>query len=547
MSAAEPADDEPPAELGTPEGRRDRRAAVEPAGRRRRPRAAAEDQPGRGGRRRRGDRRRRGPGGALHAQGRQPARHRGDVALHLRAGPLGADRADDRPGVRRPRRCRIRRSAGGPGSRSGCGRPGGSTTRTRGCWTTTWPGCRSGRTCWTSRRRSTPRVYAAGFTGARERGVTNLIRWQLLGAARSHDRRRGRGTAHRSLRRGVLGVPLQLLDDLLRRRRDFPTMAAVWESGGFDDPAGYDFDRMITRLLDGIERLADRRRAVVSSAGASLNGLARVPRPKMQRKYSSPSACGPSVWTSQSSRWSLRRSIWLATLAGAQLLDQVVVLQRRLPRDGVAQVARRRRSGRCAVWSQSASTPASRPIAVDPDRPPALGSRGAVRVGAERLGAVDKAGRHCVGLVLAVSARRGVDSADVDWPRGDSSGAASADSRAARSVVDCDGAPVVAIGRTQHQEGRHQPDDQQERPAAPRQARTDGADGGSGRLRRSRHWHRPVVDLRRSASHRRTVPGRGRGGGGERSQLEGPSAGPGTAPPSDGPSVRRPGRPSAGP
>ena len=33
-------------------------------------------------------------------------------------------------------------------------------------------------------------------------------------------------------------------------------MAAVWEAGGFDDPAGWNLDRMITRLLDGIEQLA---------------------------------------------------------------------------------------------------------------------------------------------------------------------------------------------------------------------------------------------------------------------------------------------------
>ena len=33
-------------------------------------------------------------------------------------------------------------------------------------------------------------------------------------------------------------------------------MAANWESGGFDDPAGYDIERMISWLLDGIGRLA---------------------------------------------------------------------------------------------------------------------------------------------------------------------------------------------------------------------------------------------------------------------------------------------------
>ena len=54
-----------------------------------------------------------------------------------------------------------------------------------GCWTTTWPGCRSDRTCWTSRRRSTRPCHAAGLHRGAERASSNLIRWQLLGAARS--------------------------------------------------------------------------------------------------------------------------------------------------------------------------------------------------------------------------------------------------------------------------------------------------------------------------------------------------------------------------
>jgi hypothetical protein len=33
-------------------------------------------------------------------------------------------------------------------------------------------------------------------------------------------------------------------------------MAAIWEAGGFDDPAGWDFERMLHRLLTGIQQLA---------------------------------------------------------------------------------------------------------------------------------------------------------------------------------------------------------------------------------------------------------------------------------------------------
>ena len=36
----------------------------------------------------------------------------------------------------------------------------------------------------------------------------------------------------------------------------YPTMAAIWEAGGFDDPAGWDFDRMLDRLLTGVQQLA---------------------------------------------------------------------------------------------------------------------------------------------------------------------------------------------------------------------------------------------------------------------------------------------------
>jgi hypothetical protein len=33
-------------------------------------------------------------------------------------------------------------------------------------------------------------------------------------------------------------------------------MAAIWEAGGFDDPAGWNFERMLDRLLTGIEQPA---------------------------------------------------------------------------------------------------------------------------------------------------------------------------------------------------------------------------------------------------------------------------------------------------
>ena len=54
----------------------------------------------------------------------------------------------------------------------------------------------------------------------------------------------------------------------------FPTMASVWADGGFDDPAGWDFEQMITRVLDGIEQLALNTRANVNSADLSSGGPA---------------------------------------------------------------------------------------------------------------------------------------------------------------------------------------------------------------------------------------------------------------------------------
>ena len=33
----------------------------------------------------------------------------------------------------------------------------------------------------------------------------------------------------------------------------YPTMAAIWEAGGFDDEQAHAFDRQLRRLLDGLE------------------------------------------------------------------------------------------------------------------------------------------------------------------------------------------------------------------------------------------------------------------------------------------------------
>jgi AcrR family transcriptional regulator len=95
----------------------------------------------------------------------------------------------------------------------------------------------------------------AGFDGAENVAMSNLIQWQLLGAARSMisdaDEARHTGVsaeAYWDSRASFWGTYFDW--------NRYPTMAAIWEAGGFDDPAGWDFERMLDRLLSGIQQLA---------------------------------------------------------------------------------------------------------------------------------------------------------------------------------------------------------------------------------------------------------------------------------------------------
>jgi hypothetical protein len=101
-------------------------------------------------------------------------------------------------------------------------------------------------------------LAAAGFTGTDNVAVTNLIRWQLLGAARSvisdAAEERHTGVSAEAYWESRSSFWTTYFDETR-----FPTMSAIWSAGGFDDPAGYDVERMISWLLDGIERLAASR------------------------------------------------------------------------------------------------------------------------------------------------------------------------------------------------------------------------------------------------------------------------------------------------
>ena len=98
-------------------------------------------------------------------------------------------------------------------------------------------------------------LFTAGFAGAENVAISNLIQWQLLGAARSMI-----GDADEARHTGVSAeaywdARASFWDTYFDWHR-YPTMSAIWEAGGFDDPAGWDFERMLDRLLTGIERLA---------------------------------------------------------------------------------------------------------------------------------------------------------------------------------------------------------------------------------------------------------------------------------------------------
>ena len=99
-------------------------------------------------------------------------------------------------------------------------------------------------------------LLAAGFTGAQNVAVSNLIQWQLLGAARATisdaDEARHTGISTEAYWESRASFWVTYFD-----ANRFPAMAAVHWAGGFDDPAGWDFDQLLSRLLDGIERLAD--------------------------------------------------------------------------------------------------------------------------------------------------------------------------------------------------------------------------------------------------------------------------------------------------
>lgn len=105
-------------------------------------------------------------------------------------------------------------------------------------------------------------LYAAilrtGLQGAEVVSVTNMIIWQLLGAARSEiveaDETRRTGTSAEAYWNSRMSFWETYFD-----YDRYPSMVAIWSAGGFDDEEAHAFDRQLSRLLDGLEsRLGQR-------------------------------------------------------------------------------------------------------------------------------------------------------------------------------------------------------------------------------------------------------------------------------------------------
>lgn len=99
-------------------------------------------------------------------------------------------------------------------------------------------------------------IAAAGVPPRQVPVIYNVITWHLFGMARAQisdaveARHTGVSAEAYYLARSSFWVTYFDPDR-------YPTMAAVHASGGFDDPENWDFETMLTRLLDAIELLVE--------------------------------------------------------------------------------------------------------------------------------------------------------------------------------------------------------------------------------------------------------------------------------------------------
>jgi AcrR family transcriptional regulator len=98
---------------------------------------------------------------------------------------------------------------------------------------------------------------ATGLRGADVVALSNLVSWQVVGAARSaladvqEERQTGTSAEAYWLSRASFW---STYFDYAR----YPTMTEIWSAGGFDDDRGHSFDVIIRRLLDAVEVLLER-------------------------------------------------------------------------------------------------------------------------------------------------------------------------------------------------------------------------------------------------------------------------------------------------
>lgn len=111
-------------------------------------------------------------------------------------------------------------------------------------------------------------LAASGVRLAEVFGFTNLIGWHLRGMARAYladadeERRTGvSAEAYWEERNSFWGTYFDW--------ERYPTMAAIWEAGGFDDPEQHSFTAAMPRVLDAVALLVERRIASYSAGDGS--------------------------------------------------------------------------------------------------------------------------------------------------------------------------------------------------------------------------------------------------------------------------------------
>lgn len=97
-------------------------------------------------------------------------------------------------------------------------------------------------------------IAAGGVPPTRIVAIANVITWHVFGMARAQisDAEEARHTGVSAEAYWMARNSFWVTYFDMNR---YPTMSAIWDAGGFDDPDTADFDRMLTSLLDAIELL----------------------------------------------------------------------------------------------------------------------------------------------------------------------------------------------------------------------------------------------------------------------------------------------------